>query len=266
MSFAEICRLQSPRTEVALFTRKNYKKNVSVGLHVQSINTVKFNIYTGASPILIDESFVHPPWALRVKHRDFPNLRSANQQPIKSEGVILLHLQIGDLRIRVWFGVDGDFVDESQLGISFFHRFFQGIIPAEWKLVPWHSLSVNILTHSSKTRNAVSFADHGYATAPVGKTRHIVVVFKPVTLAPYLHSPDIVTKPCSDLLFITLKTLRAMCASLKIAEEIIEVAPRQPLHVLPTNMLEKQVFIQMRMIIAQKLERTQLVTPSEATI
>lgn len=69
------------------------------------MNKAKSLIDRSADPNLFNKPFVHLTRTPRVKRRDFQKLRSANKQPIRSEEAILLYLQIGDLRIRPWFGV-----------------------------------------------------------------------------------------------------------------------------------------------------------------
>lgn len=62
-----------------------------------------------------------------VTRQDFLKLRSANIQPVRSEGVIQLYLQTGDLDIRVWFRVVEDLAVDILLGTSFIDRNIQGM-------------------------------------------------------------------------------------------------------------------------------------------
>lgn len=74
-----------------------------MGLHAKKMNNEKLLVDTGAGHNLIKRAFIHPTWALRVKRWDFVKLRSANKQTTRSERVILLNLQLGNIPIRVWF-------------------------------------------------------------------------------------------------------------------------------------------------------------------
>lgn len=98
--FAEFCQLQPQRLEVALFTSTTYKIYVSLYLHAQNINTAECLIDKGISPNLINRSFLHLTWVLSIKRRDLLKPWSANKHPLRSEDVILQHLQIDNLRIE----------------------------------------------------------------------------------------------------------------------------------------------------------------------
>lgn len=69
------------------------------------------------------KSFTHPLWARQTKHRDLLNLWSANNQPISSKGVILLHFQEADLRIHMLLGVAEDLTVNLLLGTSLLYRY-----------------------------------------------------------------------------------------------------------------------------------------------
>lgn len=74
-------------------------------------------------------------WAPLVKRQNFLKLRNADIQPIMVEGAILLQLQISNLRIRVWFGVDEGLTVDLLLCTPFIDRYVQGIFLAERMLV-----------------------------------------------------------------------------------------------------------------------------------
>lgn len=118
----------------------------------------------------MDKALVHPTWAPHIKRQYFLKLRRANEHPGRSEGVILLHLQIGNPRVDVWLGVLEDLAVDLLLGTSFMDRYVRDSFSLERKRVPWRSRPFYILTQSAKAINAISFADHEYAIAP--GTRH----------------------------------------------------------------------------------------------
>lgn len=140
---------------------------------------------------------------------------------MKSEEVILQHLQIGDLRIRVWFEVVDD------LAVKLLPVVYQQVCPsfftADCKLVPWHSRTVDILIWSLKTHEAVLFVSYAYATAPADGTRGNELAAKPVTLPPCLHTPVMVSRTSSDILVVEPRTLHGSRASLQVAKGIIQV-------------------------------------------
>lgn len=79
-----------------------------MGLHAQSMDLVKCLIEKGAVLNLINKSYVNLPWVSCIKRRQILKLRGVNKQQTVPEGVNLLHLQNGDLRICMSFGVVGD--------------------------------------------------------------------------------------------------------------------------------------------------------------
>lgn len=78
---------------------------MSGGLHAQSMNKIKCLIDTGAGPNLNNRPSVQQTRTPRVKRRDILKARSASKRPIRSEKVIVLHFQIVNPPIRVWFEV-----------------------------------------------------------------------------------------------------------------------------------------------------------------
>lgn len=97
-------QLKTKQNEVALFAGINNNTFVRVNITLHEILHVKCLIGTGAGPVLADRSFLHPTWTLRAESLSFLKLRSADKHSPISEGEILQQLQIGDLRIGVWYG------------------------------------------------------------------------------------------------------------------------------------------------------------------
>lgn len=140
----------------------------------------------------------------------------------------------------MWFGIVKDFAVNLLLCMSFIDLYVQVIFPSERSHRPWHSRAVYILTQSSEASNAILSADPEYATGPADETTHNVVFAKPVTLAPYSHTPYMVASKCSGLLAIEPKTIQASRSSLQVARNIIEVTPDKPFYVLLANVSETQ--------------------------
>lgn len=72
-----------------------------------------------------------------------------------------------------------------------------------------------------------------------------------------------VVRTSLDFLIIEPETIRAGHVSLQVARAIVEVAPGQPHFKLLTNLSETQVFISKHMLLAQIVDRPQLVAPTE---
>lgn len=106
ISFAELCPLDPEKCEMALFLGTNYYTYVHVGIQSNEATQLNFridNMSNGSYFVCI--LYFHLIWAMHIKRSYVLKPRSAKKQPISSEKVILLHLQIWSLWIRVWFGV-----------------------------------------------------------------------------------------------------------------------------------------------------------------
>lgn len=97
--------------------------------------------------------------------------------------------------------------------MSIIDRYVRRIFFADRELVSWHSRPVDHPTKSSKIRNTESFTVHKYAKNAAEETPHRVVVSRPVSLAPFLLSPVLLTSTSSDLLAVKSRFLRASRSS-----------------------------------------------------
>lgn len=77
---------------------------------------------TGAVVNLIQSSMIPTSWAHHIKRDGLPTLRTATKQLLLLNGLILLHLRIGDLNTRVWFGVAPWLAFDVLLGTAFIDR------------------------------------------------------------------------------------------------------------------------------------------------
>lgn len=71
-------------------------------------------------------------------------MTAATKLAINVEGTILLHVRLGDLIVRTWFGVVANLAVPLRLGTSYIDRFVKGIFPQYRKVVPFHSQPVAI--------------------------------------------------------------------------------------------------------------------------
>lgn len=129
---------------------------------MQSMITVSIALDMSAGSDFVNRSFIHPTSASRFKFRGFLKSRTAGKLLIRIGDIILLHIQIGSLRKRVWFEVDKDLAVKLLLGLSFIDKYVKGFFPKEPKLMSWHLWSFKILTKSLKTHNAVSSVEYKY--------------------------------------------------------------------------------------------------------
>lgn len=124
------------------------------------MNMIKFIMDTGTGPNLIEKFFSHPTWAPCVMCREFKKFRVAIKEPTRSEIVSLLTMQIGNLRLRVWFGVFKDLAINLLLCTESIDQYVHGSFPEDGKLLSWHSRHIETLLQLSKTIIAVSYTDH----------------------------------------------------------------------------------------------------------
>ena len=60
---------------------------------------------TGAGPNLVDKGILPPAWFDRIRPSPVTNLSAAENQWIPVEGIVNVHVSIGDLCVRVWFSL-----------------------------------------------------------------------------------------------------------------------------------------------------------------
>lgn len=93
---------------------------------------------TGAGPNHISKRTLPTEWHDRMKFVDDSAPMAATKQAVKVEGAMLLHVSIGDLSVRVCFGVVTTLAVQLLFGTSFFDRFVKAIFPKERQIVPQH--------------------------------------------------------------------------------------------------------------------------------
>lgn len=153
--------------------------------------------------------------------------------------MILLHLKIGDLRIRVWFGGDDTVAVNVCLERSVIDKYIRRTFPVERKLVFWHSRPVNIIVSATKTANAgtvVEHTDSQPSSAPLANHEyHRIVIAKAVILA--LHAHLLVLMESTDSRKRVIKILDncANRALLHVAKRMANVILNKPFRILLTN-------------------------------
>lgn len=84
---------------------KTYKVQVSVGISSNVLHPA-FSVFdTGAGPSLIRTSFLPPAWPQKTKSVTGIRYRLASYDHIFVCGMIMFFVGLGDLRVRVRFGV-----------------------------------------------------------------------------------------------------------------------------------------------------------------
>lgn len=82
--------------------------------------------------------------AFHIKRDILPTLRTATKEPLPLDGLILVHLSIGNIKTRVWSRIVALLAVEMLLDTEFIYRFIGGIFPLEQKVEPAHFKPVAI--------------------------------------------------------------------------------------------------------------------------
>lgn len=95
-------------------------------------------LYIGSGPNLIRKSSIPPILTYRIRAMKHPGLTAATNQSVSVDGVILLHVLLGELPVKVFFSVVTHLGVPLLLGTSFIDRFVRGIYPQVRKVVSFH--------------------------------------------------------------------------------------------------------------------------------
>ena len=152
---------------INLFKSKNYKVSMSLGIRSYEMVPTISVMDTGAGPNLVDKRILPPSWLDRIRPSPVANLSAAANQPIPVEGIVNLHVRLGDLCVRVWFGVVDNLVAPCILGTAFQDQYVRAILPMDRRIVPLHSRPVPILAAGSAAKPVVQLVTaHDGASAP----------------------------------------------------------------------------------------------------
>lgn len=102
----------------------------------------------GACPSLIRLSFIPAQWRTKIRCRNLPRLRTAPWYATKVVEIIPLHICIGDLCPRIWFGVVNTLALNVLLGTTYINKLIEGIFLMRRWVVPIHSRAETIFTSS----------------------------------------------------------------------------------------------------------------------
>lgn len=103
--------------------------------------------------------------------QEVPHLCTATKEPILLDGTILLFVNIGELRMRVWFGIVEILAVDILLGTSFIERYIRGLFPSDTEVLPWHSPLVQILSRNNFVAFQYSLSEQDWAGVPVKTDR-----------------------------------------------------------------------------------------------
>lgn len=136
--YTDVCNFSIPIGEVAFSATSNYKVYLSTGANPSAKAPVKGLFYTRAGTNVLKIALLQLRWMSRNNQKPFLQLKSANQEPMKSEEVSMLHPRISYLYVILPFGVVDNVVVGMILETAFIATHVRRICPAVRKLIPWH--------------------------------------------------------------------------------------------------------------------------------
>lgn len=95
----------------------------------------------------------------RIKLIKDPGFTAATRQTVDVQGLTLWHVKLGDLRVRIWFGVLAGLAVVVLLGTKFIVKFVTGTFPLQLKVVPHQSKPVEIIQKDTTTRCSMKLHD-----------------------------------------------------------------------------------------------------------
>jgi hypothetical protein len=144
---------------VTLFKSRNYKLCVSLGVSSNVLSPVRAVFDTGAGPNIARYGILPKGWEhILIPSQPLPRITNASGKRMPVREVVLLHLQVGDLRTRVRFYVVPRLGVPCILGCNFIDLHVRSIHPKERRvdLQEGGSLAISTDTWFYGTASAVS--------------------------------------------------------------------------------------------------------------
>lgn len=188
--------------------KSTYKIRLFYGVNAESMQTVQCLLDTEAELNLASKKLVSFQWSNCIKRGNTPRLRTAAQEPLYMEGTILLHNRLGDLWIRVWFGIVDNLVIDILFGTLFIDRFICRIFPAEGKVVPWHAYSKALHANTPRSKKntsselSVSVLTDGTSKHPNNTDTNPILVRRQALLEMHQDHQILVTTTASGIKII----------------------------------------------------------------
>jgi Retroviral aspartyl protease len=144
---------------VTLFKTRNYKLYVSLGVSSTVLSPVRAVFDTGAVPNIVIDDILPKEWErIIIPSQPLLRITNASDKRMPVRGVVLLHLQVGDLRTRVRFYVVPGLGVPCILGCNFIDLHVRIINPKERRvdLREGGSVAISTETRFDGTASAVS--------------------------------------------------------------------------------------------------------------
>lgn len=253
---------------VALFKCTSYMIYACDLMQLHEITLVKWLIDTRGGPNLVSESLLRPGWTSCTKRRNLSMLKEVNKQPVCSNKVILSHLQVGDSRQHVWFGVFDNSAQDLLLETSSIDKYIREIFWAKWKLVTLSLLTNRRIFsgHESLTRHE-SCGSHRWLTLiRICSWQHIP--WRSGCKESYTGATRELTNS-GERYRLGNESCRTNRSQLKLrasAWRIVNATRRKPFHIPLTNMATELPHILKSMIVAHVTDSSAQVNATEAVL
>lgn len=116
-------------------TRSTYHIQKSYRVATTLMQTAHWLLDTEADVNFIQASKTPANFAYSIKRDGLPTLRTATEQPLSLDRLILMNLNIGDHNALVYLGTAPQLADDILLGAVFIDRFIHGIFWSERRTV-----------------------------------------------------------------------------------------------------------------------------------
>ena len=236
-------------------TTRNYKVSATVGVTTVVQTPVRAILDTGAGPNLVREAVLPEDWQCRRLTGE-PECRivGAGGRKLRQKGIIILLVQVGQLRLKTKFIVVEELAAECILGCQFINRHVQTILPKDKKVILSDGSVISILHDSEiptpQGRQTVKSPD----LVPSNKVR----VAKFTTLTPRSETHVLVQCAAPGLKFLQA-SLRGQSLGTYMANGVADIVPLRPFWVRVVNTSTKERRIPKGMVLGHAIRHPQAI-------
>jgi RNase H-like domain found in reverse transcriptase/Reverse transcriptase (RNA-dependent DNA polymerase)/Integrase zinc binding domain/Integrase core domain/Chromo (CHRromatin Organisation MOdifier) domain/Retroviral aspartyl protease len=204
---------------------------------------------TGAGPNLIREEVLQEDWE-RYRVRDEPayNIVGAGGRRLRQKGVILLHVELGNLRARARFVVVPGLAAECILGCQFINRHVRNILPRERRVTLSNDSVISILHDSGSPPPSADRKSSANVPPPSTKIR----ISKLTSVPPRAETLVWVQCAAPGLRFLQALS-KGNALGVYLASGVAEILPSQPFPVRIINTSERERKLPKGMILGHAL-------------
>jgi transposase InsO family protein len=223
-----------------------------VGVSTVVASPIRAILDTGAGPNLVRADLLPNDWErYRIADEAKLNIVGAGGKRLRQQGVVLLHVEIGGLRIRTRFVVITDLAAQCILGCQFIDRHVTSILPGEKKVILSDGSVVYIL-HDSELPQPSSCRP----PPPPAKPSTRVRVAKWVTIPPRAESLVWVQCAAPGLRFLQAQ-LRKRSNGVYMANGVADILPQQPFPIRVVNTSPRERKLPKGMVLGDALPHPQ---------